>query len=88
MDLGINFEVGDIVILKRGIFKPEYQDEGASTVKLVGGFGMKSYLTGRAIGVEFLSDGEISRFNREDIDFPATNEAWEAHGGRWNEEEN
>lgn len=66
--LNRNIERDEIVVLKKELFKEEYQSLNERLVKVKDGFGMKSFTSGTAIYVEFLSDGEKCRYEGFDID--------------------
>ena len=63
------------VILRKGHCKGSEEER---KVKVTGGFGATPGLRGRALMVEFLCDGERSRWDRDDIDWEATEALWNA----------
>lgn len=62
------------VVLKAEIFKPEFRGIRHRVAKATFGFGCNPASMGRAVFVEFVIDGETSRFNREDVERLATDE--------------
>ena len=56
------------VILREGVLRPEYSDITWRTVLATGGFGCSPNTSGRAVFVEFVRDGEQTRYNRGDIE--------------------
>lgn len=67
--LNMNLKEGQMVVLKSGILKPEYDTLEWRTVELVSehGFGMFSFTSGTAILVKF-KDGEVVRMGGYDIE--------------------
>lgn len=70
--LGRKINMGEIVVLRKKLFKLEYQELKFRLFRCSGGFGMSDETMGRAIYGEFLSDGEVCRYNGEDIDAKET----------------
>jgi len=70
--LGREIKKGEKVVLKRELFKPEFQDLATRTVVVTGGFGMRPHTSGTALYVKF-SDGEESRFEGDEISVDETN---------------
>lgn len=67
-----NIGKGEKVVLKKEIFKTEYQALDQRTVEVLSGFGMSSFTAGTALFVRF-PDGEKSRFDGSDISVEETN---------------
>lgn len=64
--MGRSVKKGEVVILKKDIFKPEFQADRRAEV--LGGFGMNNFTSGTALFVRFLVDGEETRMSGYDID--------------------
>lgn len=73
--LGRNIQKGEVVIIKKDILKPAFQAD--RRFEVLGGFGMNSFTTGRALFGKFLVDGEETRMSGYDIDKEET-EAFQA----------
>lgn len=77
--LNREIEKGEIVVLKKEIFKPEYQDLENRLFEAQAGFGMSSVTSGTALFGKFISDGEECRFEGYDIDPKETEEYQKTH---------
>ena len=66
--LNRNLEEGDIVIIKKDHFKPEFHNREQRRFRVLGGFGMNSFTSGTALFGEFLHDGEKCRMEGYDIE--------------------
>lgn len=61
---------GKTVLLKKHIFRPEYQDEKYRRVKVIDGFGSVPFTVGKMMVVESEFDGErfsVSGYNVQKI---------------------
>ncbi len=76
---------GEIVVLRKDTFKPEYHDITSRLFRIDGGFGMSDETSGSACFGEFVSDGERCRYEGdEDIDVDETAK-WQAENGKFGE---
>jgi hypothetical protein len=62
----------EIVVLKKNLFKPEFQELKYRLFLVRGGFGMRPESMGSAIYGTFISDGEECRYEGHDIDAEET----------------
>lgn len=70
--LNRNIQINEVVVLKKHLFKPEYQGLEERLFRVLGGFGMCSDTIGSALMGEFVSDGEKCRYDGRDIDVDET----------------
>lgn len=64
---------GELVILKRHLFQPEYQSAAQRIFCVTGGFGLSAKTSGVALLGYYVADGESARQQGTDIDVRATN---------------
>jgi hypothetical protein len=77
-----DIEEGEIVVLEKEYFKPQYHDLKYRIVKVMGGFGANGFTMGKALFVEFLCDGEKTRMEGYMIS-PKETEKYQAEHGKF-----
>lgn len=76
--LNRDIEIGEIVIIDPDIVDPEFAED--TRFKVIGGFGMKVYLTGSAIIGVWMSDNTSERYEGYEIEPYLTNQYQERFG--------
>lgn len=69
-----HIEKGEILVLDKNLFLPEYRDLKFRIVTALDGFGMESFTIGTALYVRFESDGEETRWDGFNISVEETNQ--------------
>lgn len=59
---------GKLALIRKGAINPAYHAPEQRLVRCEAGFGCNPTATGRAVYVEFIADGEDSRWNRNQIE--------------------
>jgi hypothetical protein len=77
--LNRHIEKGEIIVIKKELFKPEYQGLKHRLLIVEDGFGTESFTSGRWIFGYFLSDKEPSGCDGYDIDVEETEEYQRTH---------
>jgi hypothetical protein len=67
-----DIEKGEIVVLNKDLFKPQYHELRFRLFEVESGFGMSSFTAGGAIYGKSVCDGEEFRIDGSDIDAKET----------------
>lgn len=71
---------GKIVVLRKDVHKPAFQDIKYLIFRCEGGFGCKPFTSGSAVFGVYLHGGEHARVNKQDVERYATPEEVELVG--------
>lgn len=66
--LGRDIAQNEVVVIKKKVLKPEYQDAEQRLFCVTGGFGMRTNTVGSALHGFFVCDNEECRMDGSDID--------------------